>query len=60
MIVVLDSFTWATFRRRYILEEIADLVWQKGRDSWQGKNTSRVPKAVFTVVAAGEHHISWA
>lgn len=39
-VVVWESLTRETFRRRCVLEEISDLDWQKGGDSWQGKNVS--------------------
>lgn len=56
IVVAWDSFTGETPRRRCILKELSDLYWQKGGDSWQGKNMSKVQKAGVTVVAAGEHH----
>lgn len=61
VVVVWDSFIWETFRRRCILEELSDFYWQKGGDSWQGKNRSKVQMAGITVVVAGEHHtgLNW-
>lgn len=43
------------------LEELSDFYWQKGGDSWQGKNRSKVQMAGITVAATGEHHtgLNW-